>query len=56
VENVVRLMPMLVSGLLCSLFIGLMAAHVPLVWLLSLYIKFLSPFSKFYLRFQASER
>lgn len=35
-QNVIRLLPMLVSGLLASLFIGLMAAYVPLVWLIGI--------------------
>ncbi|CAA7265687.1 unnamed protein product [Cyclocybe aegerita] len=32
-QSVVRLLPMFVSGILCNAFVGLMAAHVPLVWL-----------------------
>ncbi|KAF8149117.1 major facilitator superfamily domain-containing protein [Crassisporium funariophilum] len=35
-QTVIRLLPMFVSGLLCNAFVGLMAAHVPLVWLVAL--------------------
>jgi hypothetical protein len=38
---------MLVSGLICSTFIGFMAAYIPLVWLLGLYIEILLLFKKY---------
>jgi len=34
-STVARLLPMFVSGILCNIFVGLMAAHVPLVVLVS---------------------
>ncbi|PPR06397.1 hypothetical protein CVT26_004843 [Gymnopilus dilepis] len=34
-QTVVRLLPMFVSGFLCNLFVGFMAAHVPLVFLVA---------------------
>ena len=33
-ETVTRLAPAFVSGILCNVFVGLMAARVPIVWLL----------------------
>ena len=38
-QNVVRILPMLVSGLICNAFVGLMVAYIPLVWLLGPYIE-----------------
>ncbi|KAF8887856.1 major facilitator superfamily domain-containing protein [Gymnopilus junonius] len=32
-QTVVRLMPMFISGMLCNLFVGFMAAHVPIIFL-----------------------
>lgn len=34
VECIVRLIPTFVSGILCNAFVGLMAARVPIVWML----------------------
>ena len=36
VECIVRLTPMFVSGILCNAFVGLMAARVPIVWMLGI--------------------
>ena len=36
-QNVVRILPLLVSGLICNAFIGLMVAYIPLVWLVGPY-------------------
>ena len=33
-ESVLRLTPAFVSGILCNVFVGLMAARIPIVWLL----------------------
>jgi len=35
-ESVARLVPAFVSGVFCNVFVGLMAAHVPIVWLLGI--------------------
>ena len=49
-QNVVRVLPMLVSGLICNAFIGLMVAYIPLVWLVGpSYIENLSSFHSIYL-------
>lgn len=36
-QVVLRLLPMFVSGLACNVFVGLMAAYVPIVWLVGVY-------------------
>ena len=46
-QNVVRVLPMFVSGLICNAFIGLMVAYIPLVWLVGPYVAILS-FSFFF--------
>ena len=33
-QTVVRLLPMFVSGIACNAIVGLMAAYIPIVWLL----------------------
>ena len=43
-QNVVRVLPMFVSGLICNAFIGLMVAYIPLVWLVGPYVAILSFF------------
>ena len=49
-QNVVRVLPMFVSGLICNAFIGLMVAYIPLVWLVGpSYIENLSFFFSFFL-------
>uniref|UniRef100_A0A8H7XJB0 Major facilitator superfamily (MFS) profile domain-containing protein n=1 Tax=Psilocybe cubensis TaxID=181762 RepID=A0A8H7XJB0_PSICU len=35
-QTVVRLLPMFVSGIACNVFVGLMAAHVTVVWLVAI--------------------
>ena len=35
-QTLVRLLPMFVSGILCNVFVGLMAARIPIVWLVSI--------------------
>ncbi|KAF8810246.1 MFS general substrate transporter [Phlegmacium glaucopus] len=37
-QTAVRLLPMFFSGILCNVFFGLMAAHIPLVWLIGVAI------------------
>lgn len=32
-QSVVRFLPMVVSGLLCNTFVGIMAARVPVIYL-----------------------
>ena len=44
VQTAVRLVPMFVSGILCNVFFALMAARVPLVWLVGWYINTFSTF------------
>lgn len=34
VDTAIRLIPMFVSGIVCNLIVGFMAAHIPLVWIL----------------------
>ncbi|KIM37308.1 hypothetical protein M413DRAFT_20342 [Hebeloma cylindrosporum] len=34
-QTVVRLLPMFVSGVLCNAVVGLMAAHIPIVWIVA---------------------
>ena len=45
-QNVVRTLPLFFSGLVCNLFIGFMAAYIPIVWLLGPYVGSLSLSSK----------
>lgn len=44
VQTAVRLVPMFFSGIVCNVFFALMAARVPLVWLVCPYIDTLSSF------------
>ena len=36
IESVVRFLPMSVSGFMCNIIVGLVAAHVPIVWLVGM--------------------
>ena len=58
-QTTIRIMPTFVTGLICNVFIGLMAAFIPLVWLLGPYtsIKVISfLLLNIYLMFQELER
>ena len=44
VQTAVRLVPMFFSGIVCNVFFAMMAAHVPLVWLVGPYFDTLSTF------------
>lgn len=33
-ETAIRFIPMFVSGIICNLIVGFMAAHIPLVWII----------------------
>ena len=46
-QTVFRVLPMLASSLISNAFIGLMAAHIPLVWLVGPYIAILSFLKKY---------
>ncbi|PPQ78955.1 hypothetical protein CVT25_002284 [Psilocybe cyanescens] len=35
-QTVVRLLPMFISGIACNVFVGLMAAHVTVIWLVAI--------------------
>ena len=56
VQTALRLVPMFFSGIICNVFFALMAARVPLVWLVGQYIDTLYNISNPHMKIQALQR